>query len=119
MGPWTPRGQQLRLRVEDGLVTIEIRGVLDAHTAAMARAEFLVVCGIAKAITVDLGAVHELRTDAGLEELLGEFRRECALHRTGLRVVAAHPRVLTALRTWGIDTNNGRYEWRTRSTGLR
>lgn len=99
------------------MVTVEIRGVLDAHAAVMTRNEFAVVCGIAKAITVDLRAVRELRAEAALEELLGELRHECRRNRCGLQVIASHPQVPPAMTSGGIDTNNGRYECRTRSTG--
>lgn len=119
VGRWSLRPFQVRLQVEDGLVTIAVSGVLDAHAAAMTRDELLAVCGLAKAVTIDLRAVCELRSDARLEAFLDEVRSHCELTRCRLRVIATHPQVLQVLRSWGTESSSWRVEWRTRSTGVR
>lgn len=119
VGPWLPRSPQVRLQVEDGLVTVGVSGVLDAHTAAMARDELLSVCGLAKAVALDLRAVCELGTDARLHTFLDDVRSDCRLTGCRLEVIATHPRVLQVLNSWGTDSQSWRTGCRTRSTGVR
>lgn len=115
-GPWSP---QLRIQVADGMVTIVVSGVLDAHVAAMTRAEVLSVCGLATAVTLDLRAVYQLQLDAGVRALLDDCRSRCMLARCRLQVTATDPQVLQALKLWGTESNTWRAACRTRSTGVR
>lgn len=92
---------QVRLQVEDAMVTVVVSGVLDTQAISVALSELLTVWGLTKAVTVDLCAVSELATDGCLSPFLDEMRSRC--ERTGCRllVIATHPRVLHLLNSWG------------------
>jgi hypothetical protein len=119
VGVWSPRPSPVRLQVEDGLVTIEVSGVLDAHATAMARDELMSVCELATAVTIDFRSIYAVRSDARLEAFLDDARSGCRLTGCRLQVIASHPQVLQAMQSWGIETNSWRDGCRTRSTGVR
>jgi hypothetical protein len=80
---WSPRSPQIRLEVEDGVVTLAVTGVLDAHTTTMIREDLLPLCRLAASVVLDLRAVDQLRPKARLGPLLDDTRSECWL--TGCR----------------------------------
>jgi anti-anti-sigma regulatory factor len=118
VGPWWPRSSQVRLRVEDGLVAVQVSGVLDAHTAAMTRDEVLSMIDLTNAVVLDLRGVCELRTDAHLQAFLKEVRSRCRLTRCRLQVIATHPHVLQVLKSWGTESTSWWAESRPRSSGI-
>jgi hypothetical protein len=92
------------------MVTIEVIGVLDAHAVAMALDELAVVCGVAEAVTLDLGAVDKLRVNACPREFLEEARSRCRLASCRLWVIASqHSALLRVLQWWENESNGG---WR-------
>lgn len=94
MVPRSPRPSGVRLQVEDGLVTIEVRGVLDAHTGAIAREHLRSVCGLAKTVALDLRGVCDLWTEAHVQDFVDDVRSHCSFVRCRLEVIAAEsPRV--------------------------
>jgi hypothetical protein len=101
VGRWRARPFQVRLEVEDGLVTIEVGGVLAGDADRVIRDELLAVRTLAKAIRLDLCAVSEVSGDLRLPTFLGQLRSDCELVRCRLHVTATHPVVLQVLKSWG------------------
>ncbi|HET6740905.1 MAG TPA: hypothetical protein VFH76_18295 [Kribbella sp.] len=101
VGRWRARPFQVRLEVEDGLVTIQVSGVLGGDADRVIRDELLAVCRLAKAIRLDLCAVSEVSGDLRLPAFLGQLRSDCELTRCRLQVTATHPLVLQVLQSWG------------------
>lgn len=100
VGRRRPRRFQVRLEVEDGLVTIQVSGVLDADADRVIRDELLGVCRLAQAIRLDLRAVSEICAGLRLQTFLGQLRSDCELSRCRFQVLASHPLVLQTLESW-------------------
>lgn len=96
----------MSVRVNDGIVVIEIVGQIDAATTAECRDELLGLCGVCVGtLIIDMSACVHLSAAAVV--LLRAAHQRCQQGRCQIRVRAHHSGVLDALAAAGIPRVEG------------
>ncbi|GAA1580200.1 hypothetical protein GCM10009789_37510 [Kribbella sancticallisti] len=101
--PKTAPSTRICLQVAGDAVTIEVTGVLDAHTAEVVRELLPDACSLSPGVVaLDLDGVPHVTADANLLHLVDDAQRLCWASSCTLQVTCTEPEVRRALSAEGL-----------------